>query len=187
MTTVNVRFDLPEGMTEQDLFVFLRDAIGEFPNQRGGYLCGGVEAYVRKAYGFLSAEQIQKKIQEVEKRISWARELGNQNYPMTPVPEEEWKATPQLEEPAFFAQLKKACEEADVEVEWFDRGGGLFGYLTCCRGTTVGIEVFRKPETDKCYIWEVRDVGFLYLYEGPPNLTAMMEVLGHLKPTKAGY
>lgn len=73
---VEMVFDLPEGMTEIDLDVMLRDALMTFRTVRTQN--GGVEAYVEKGYPFLKGEEKQKKIEEVEKRVEWSDSIYDQ-------------------------------------------------------------------------------------------------------------
>jgi hypothetical protein len=70
-----VRFALPEGMSEQDAMILIRDSFGNFRSCRKD-----TEKYVREHPGYKDQpeESIQWKIDEVEKRKMWTRQIEEQ-------------------------------------------------------------------------------------------------------------
>ncbi len=96
MKHVQLILTLPEGMTEYDLNVLLKDALSDF---RHGRANGDARTYVennptyRKMYDERYTEVfgengLEKKIEEVQKRLNWSKALSNQNFKIADVTEE---------------------------------------------------------------------------------------------------
>lgn len=98
MNPVFVMFNLPEGMTEQDLMTLLRDSLDDFKTVR----CNGdAHQYARfvvaKGYNkplseVDAAAAVARKEQQVQQRFDWAYQLKSNTHHMRKLHESEAEA-----------------------------------------------------------------------------------------------